>query len=235
MWTLGKYLHPLGTDASVGQIPGQISITGVVHKGLDISKGYGSRVRACMSGTVRQAIDGIPDNFGAWWQGDSSFGGYGNHVILDHPDSSWSLYAHFKPHSVTVARGDTVVTGQVLGLEGTSGYSEGSHCHFELRLAWNRYNLLDFRDLLTDDISEVENGLATAQDLINILRTATPAEKKEVLELLKTADKSIFGAGEVTLDSLLHSAFFEPLQRQEAIVRAIEEHTINEHIGGEPD
>jgi murein DD-endopeptidase MepM/ murein hydrolase activator NlpD len=232
---VGKYLHPLGSDASIGQIPGQISITGVVHQGLDVSKGHGTAVRACMGGVVRRAIDGIPDNFGAWWQGDGSWGGYGNHVIVDHPDSSWSLYAHFTPGSVRVQPGDTVATGQVLGLEGTSGLSQGSHCHFELRLAWNRYALMDFRDLLTDDISEVEDGLATAQDVINALRTATPAEKKEIVELLKTAQKSIFDVGEVPLDSLLHSAFFEPIQRQEAIDRALREHTSSAHAVEDPD
>jgi murein DD-endopeptidase MepM/ murein hydrolase activator NlpD len=58
-------------------------------------------------------------------------GGYGNLVIVDHPDGWQSWYAHFSSIAVTV--GQEVAQGEVLGAAGSTGYSTGPHLHFELR------------------------------------------------------------------------------------------------------
>ena len=36
--------------------------------------------------------------------------------------------------TIKVANGQHVSKGQVLGYEGTTGYSTGPHCHFEVRV-----------------------------------------------------------------------------------------------------
>ena len=59
-------------------------------------------------------------------------GGYGNTVIIDHGDGTSTLYAHNS--SLTVNVGDEVSKGQVIAKAGTSGYSTGVHCHFEVRV-----------------------------------------------------------------------------------------------------
>lgn len=52
--------------------------------------------------------------------------------MLDLGDGRFALYAHFKPGSVRVRKGEYVRRGQVLGLVGTSGNSSEPHLHFHV-------------------------------------------------------------------------------------------------------
>ena len=56
-------------------------------------------------------------------------GGYGLWVVVDHGNEESSLYAHLA--SVTVAVGQRVDQGTMLGTVGDTGNSRGSHLHFE--------------------------------------------------------------------------------------------------------
>jgi murein DD-endopeptidase MepM/ murein hydrolase activator NlpD len=58
--------------------------------------------------------------------------GYGNYVIVAHGAGVMTLYGHLLETSVTV--GEHVVRGQVVGLEGESGFATGPHVHFEIRV-----------------------------------------------------------------------------------------------------
>jgi hypothetical protein len=58
-------------------------------------------------------------------------GGYGLWVVVDHGNDESSLYAHLA--SVTVAVGQRVDQGTMVGTLGDSGNSRGSHLHFEER------------------------------------------------------------------------------------------------------
>ncbi len=91
------------------------------HSGVDIGgPNYGSIV-ASNSGKVI---------YSGW------YGGYGKVVILEHGSVNGkpisTLYAHMS--SIKVANGQHVKKGDVLGYEGTTGYSTGPHCHFEVRV-----------------------------------------------------------------------------------------------------
>ena len=77
---------------------------------------YGAPILAAASG---QVVLAAWDNYG-----------YGNHVIISHPDGSQTLYAHLS--SFAVAKGDRVAAGQRIGFSGTTGNSTGPHLHFEL-------------------------------------------------------------------------------------------------------
>lgn len=56
-----------------------------------------------------------------------------NGVILEHSDGSQSWYWHFKDGSTTTKNvGDTVASGEYLGLAGSSGSSTIPHLHFEV-------------------------------------------------------------------------------------------------------
>ena len=63
--------------------------------------------------------------------GGSGVCGYGNAVIIDHGNGLQSLYGHNS--SLTVSVGETVSQGQVIAYAGSTGYSTGPHCHFEVR------------------------------------------------------------------------------------------------------
>jgi hypothetical protein len=56
----------------------------------------------------------------------------GNHVILDLGHSIFAFYAHMQKGSITVAPGDRVKRGQVLGKLGNTGNTTAPHLHFHL-------------------------------------------------------------------------------------------------------
>lgn len=56
----------------------------------------------------------------------------GNYVIIDHLNGEFSLYAHMSEGTVTVAIGDHVTQGQVIGKVGNTSNSDFPHLHFHL-------------------------------------------------------------------------------------------------------
>lgn len=56
--------------------------------------------------------------------------GYGNMVVIEHPNGLRSRYAHLA--EVFVTTGQNVQSGCAIGYEGTTGTSSGDHLHFEL-------------------------------------------------------------------------------------------------------
>ena len=88
------------------------------HTGIDIAAPLGTPVMA--------AADGLVVAVG---QGSS---GYGNFVVIAHGGGVETLYGHLLQANVKV--GDRVVRGEVIGLEGSTGFSTGPHLHFELRV-----------------------------------------------------------------------------------------------------
>lgn len=96
------------------------------HGGLDMSSQYGAEVRAVMNGTVIKVVTGYASDGG--YIGHP--GGYGNQVLVQHENGVQTRYAHLMD-TIRVSVGDEVVIGQVIGQQGNSGNSSGSHLHFE--------------------------------------------------------------------------------------------------------
>jgi murein DD-endopeptidase MepM/ murein hydrolase activator NlpD len=57
----------------------------------------------------------------------------GNHVIIDHGNSEFSLIDHMQKDSVKVEVGDQVTRGTVLGNIGNSGDSRAPHIHYGMQ------------------------------------------------------------------------------------------------------
>ena len=55
--------------------------------------------------------------------------GYGNIVVIRHPNGMETAYAHLQKR--LVSRGDKVDAGDVIALSGCTGRSTGPHLHFE--------------------------------------------------------------------------------------------------------
>lgn len=78
--------------------------------------------------------EGIP--IGASKAGTVSFAGgnaccsYGYYVVVDHGDGFQTLYAHLS--GIAVSQGQYVESGQLLGYGGSTGYSTGTHLHYEV-------------------------------------------------------------------------------------------------------
>jgi hypothetical protein len=91
---------------------------------------FGKEILAPASGKVVEAVDTVADNSPGTMNAQEPVG---NHVILDHGNGEFSFLAHLKYGSVAVKQGDTVETGQLLGLWGNSGHSSESHLHYHLQ------------------------------------------------------------------------------------------------------
>lgn len=95
----------------------------VFHTGMDLGAANGSNIYAMQEGQVVRA------------QYDS---GYGNYVIIQHPNGIQTLYAHCS--KLKVKNGDSVEKGQVIALVGSTGNSTGPHLHIEFRKDNQRYD-----------------------------------------------------------------------------------------------
>jgi murein DD-endopeptidase MepM/ murein hydrolase activator NlpD len=93
------------------------------HTGLDVLGPPDAPVHASADGVVALAT--------ATQDGIGRLVGYGNYVVIAHPDGFFTLYGHLQ--SVAVKEGQVVHQGQIIGIEGSTGLSTGPHVHFEIR------------------------------------------------------------------------------------------------------
>lgn len=89
---------------------------GAPHNGIDMAAGYGSPIKAIGEGEI--VANGYNDGFGNW-------------VAIKHPNNMVSIYAHMSGLS-PLKVGTAVKTGEVIGYEGSTGNSTGSHLHLSL-------------------------------------------------------------------------------------------------------
>ncbi|MDZ7874181.1 MAG: peptidoglycan DD-metalloendopeptidase family protein [Rhizobium sp.] len=87
-----------------------------MHAGIDFRAPTGTEIRSTGAGKIVTA---------------SFSGGYGNMVEIDHGLGLSTRYGHMS--RILVSEGDTVETGQILGLAGSTGRSTGPHLHYEVR------------------------------------------------------------------------------------------------------
>ncbi len=89
------------------------------HDGIDLGASIGTPVHAARSGTVIGVAntDIVPGcySFGKW-------------IMVKHANGLSTLYAHLSVQSVAI--GDVVSTGDVIGYTGNTGYTTGPHLHF---------------------------------------------------------------------------------------------------------
>ena len=93
------------------------------HRGIDFAGKIGTELMAVAPGRVISAGERV---------------GYGLTVEIDHGLGFTTLYAHLS--RATVARGDWVRPGTVVGLGGSSGRSTGPHLHYEIRYKGDPFN-----------------------------------------------------------------------------------------------
>jgi murein DD-endopeptidase MepM/ murein hydrolase activator NlpD len=61
-------------------------------------------------------------------------GGYGNLVVIRHPNGYKTFYGHLSGFARGVRKGSGVTQGQLIGYVGSTGISTGPHLHFEMRV-----------------------------------------------------------------------------------------------------
>ena len=92
------------------------------HKGVDFVGTDKIIIAPCDGRIVSSTI--ITDKNNLTWE-------WGNYVRLDTQDGHRLFFCHLASRNVKV--GQTVKKGDIIGIEGNTGYSFGSHCHFEVR------------------------------------------------------------------------------------------------------
>lgn len=100
------------------------------HHGVDIRLTTGDPVHSAFAGIVRVA---------------ARMGGYGNCVVVRHPNGLETLYGHLS--KINVRPGQQVAAGDIIGLGGSTGNSTGPHLHFECRFLYQTFDpewILDF-------------------------------------------------------------------------------------------
>ena len=97
------------------------------HLAIDIANKTGTPIYAADAGTVEYL---------GWGKG------YGNQIVIDHGGGKKTRYAHLS--SFSVKNGAKVDKGQTIGAMGSTGWSTGSHLHFEVIINGAKNNPLNY-------------------------------------------------------------------------------------------
>jgi murein DD-endopeptidase MepM/ murein hydrolase activator NlpD len=96
------------------------------YNAVDLAAPRGTPILASAAGTVIISLKN-----GGW------NGGYGNYVVINHPNGTQTLYAHMSKVLTNV--GESVSQGETIGFVGMTGEATGPHVHFEIRGAHNPF------------------------------------------------------------------------------------------------
>ncbi len=99
-----------------------------MHQGMDFTAPTGSPIYATGDGVIERA--------------DAAASGYGNHVVIRHGFGYETLYGHMSKYKCRV--GQHVKRGDVIGYVGSTGRSQGPHCHYEVHKDGTVVNPLNF-------------------------------------------------------------------------------------------
>jgi murein DD-endopeptidase MepM/ murein hydrolase activator NlpD len=97
------------------------------HTGLDIAAPSDTPIVAPADGVVTFS---------------GTLAGYGRAIVVTHGFGFKTFFGHNKENKVK--KGDRVKRGQVIGLVGSTGYSTGSHVHYEVLVNDNPVNPLNY-------------------------------------------------------------------------------------------
>lgn len=109
------------------------------HSGIDIGT-YGASlpVAASRDGVVTNVVDGWGNTYPYAYI-------YGNYVEIDHGNGFRTRYAHLAAGMIRVNPGDKVSGGKsIIGYVDNSGFSTGTHLHFEVRYGGIPVNPLNY-------------------------------------------------------------------------------------------
>ncbi len=97
------------------------------HTGIDVAAQMGTPIIASADGVVTYS---------------GRLAGYGRAIVITHGFGFKTFYGHNKKNKVK--KGDRVKRGQVIALVGNTGYSTGSHVHYEVLVKDNPVNPLNY-------------------------------------------------------------------------------------------
>jgi murein DD-endopeptidase MepM/ murein hydrolase activator NlpD len=143
---------------------------GKIHRGLDIYLETGDTIVSSFDGIVRYAR--------------FNNGGYGNCVIVRHLNGLETLYGHMS--EIAVKENQFVKAGNLIGLGGSTGKSDGPHLHFETRykdFSFDPYSYIDktSNKLISNLLVLKKSGLTSYRypSETPIVKSKTKSKKKK--------------------------------------------------------
>ncbi|MBR3654391.1 MAG: M23 family metallopeptidase [Elusimicrobia bacterium] len=100
------------------------------HEGIDYAAPIGTPVSAVGDGVVTKS---------------QYSGGYGNLVIIKHPNGCETYYGHLSKYGKGIKKGVRVKQGQVIGYVGSTGLSTGPHLDFRIKKNGSFFNYLTMK------------------------------------------------------------------------------------------
>lgn len=170
---------------------------GADHDGLDLVGLHDKEVHSTVNGTVRYA---------GWENSNNHSQGFGQYVcVKSDADGYFYYYGHLS--ELKVKTDDKVKITDVIGIEGNTGYSFGSHCHYCIRKKYAKGNFLN-----VSEISGIPNKLGTYDDgyldkisgkkeepkPVEKKETPKPAQNTSLHEPAMSFDKNLTGTYAVT-------------------------------------
>jgi len=122
---------------------------GATHDGLDLVGVDSKDIHSTVNGTVERA---------GWENSANKKQGFGLYVRIK-KDGTNERYYFGHLSSIAVKVGDHVTIGKKIGVEGSTGYSTGSHCHYCCR---NNSSKSEIKDISA--ISGIPNKIGTYND-----------------------------------------------------------------------
>ncbi len=107
-----------------------------------VYKLHGGTDTCCWSGTMGKAVRASASGtviISTWHNA------YGYYVGIDHGNGIVTIYAHNSALNVSV--GQKVSQGDIVAYAGSTGYSTGAHCHFEVRVNGTKVNPTGYASL----------------------------------------------------------------------------------------
>ncbi|MDE6425636.1 MAG: M23 family metallopeptidase [Ruminococcus sp.] len=121
---------------------------GQSHDGLDLVGLDSKEIHSTVNGIVHYA---------GWENCANHSQGFGQFVCIKGTDARFYYFGHLSEIRVNV--GDAVKITDVIGIEGNTGYSTGSHCHYCARPQFSYGNALNI-----SEISGIPNVLGIYDD-----------------------------------------------------------------------
>lgn len=144
---------------------------GQAHDGLDLVGLDSKEIYSTVNGIVHYA---------GWENTENHAQGFGQYVCIKSVDGNFYYFGHLS--EISVKAGDSVKITDVIGIEGNTGYSTGSHCHYCIRPQFSAGNALN-----VSEISGIPNALGIYDD------GYTEASKKTVNITLSADGKNYSG------------------------------------------
>ena len=121
---------------------------GAAHDGLDLVGLDSKEIHATVNGVIHYA---------GWENPNNHLQGFGQYVCIKGTDNRYYYYGHLSEIKCRI--GDKVKITDVIGIEGSTGYSTGSHCHYCIRPQFCKGNAFN-----VSQISGIPNALGVYDD-----------------------------------------------------------------------